>query len=84
MSAKPAKKNKSKKSDKNEKENETEGTTKTVDSDRGKISFVMIPDGKTGKDALESIKGKDAFVDFQKRRTTQIRSSTPGNSQEKM
>ena len=67
MSAKPAKKNKSKKSDKNEKENETEGTTKTVDSDRGKISFVMIPDGKTGKDALESIKGKDDFVDFQKR-----------------
>ncbi len=67
VSAKPAKKNKSKKSDKNEKENETEGTTKTVDSDRGKISFVMIPDGKTGKDALESIKGKDDFVDFQKK-----------------
>ena len=38
-----------------------------MDSDRGKISFVMIPDGKTGKDALESIKGKDDFVDFQKR-----------------
>ena len=65
VSAKSVKKNKSKKN-KND-ETDTEGTTKTVDSDRGKISFVMIPDGKTGKDALESIKGKDGFVDFQKK-----------------
>ena len=65
VSAKSVKKNKSKKNKKDE--TETEGTTKTVDSDRGKISFVMIPDGKTGKDALESIKGKDAFIDFQKK-----------------
>lgn len=69
VSAKSVKKNQSKKNSKKEssKKSEAEETTKTVDSDRGKISFVTISDGRTGKDALEGIKGKDAFVDFQKK-----------------
>ncbi|MBO5461304.1 MAG: hypothetical protein J5983_05870, partial [Ruminococcus sp.] len=40
---------------------------KTVESDRGKITFVQIPDGKTGKEELESILGKKEYVDFQKK-----------------
>lgn len=47
-------------------EKETE-TTSTVDSERGKITFVQIPDGKAGKDELADIAGKDEYVDFQKK-----------------
>lgn len=41
--------------------------SRTMDSDRGKIKFIQIPEGKTGKDALEEIKGSKDYVDFQKK-----------------
>lgn len=44
---------------------ETEASS-TIESERGTITFVQIPDGATGKAALESIMGKKEYVDFQK------------------
>jgi hypothetical protein len=37
----------------------------TILSDRGKIYFVPISDGKMGKENLEVIQGKEEYVDFQ-------------------
>lgn len=36
-----------------------------IESDRGKIIFVPIIDGKQGKEQFEEIKGQEAYVDFQ-------------------
>lgn len=59
----------SKSKDKNDKDKNTKETdaSQTMESDRGKIIFVQIPDGKTGKSELESIKGEEQYVDFQKK-----------------
>lgn len=38
---------------------------KVMESDRGKITFLQIQAGKTGKSELEAIKGKKEYVDFQ-------------------
>lgn len=39
--------------------------TKTIKSDRGEILMVPIQPGKMGKEELESIRGKEMYVDFQ-------------------
>lgn len=44
--------------------------TSTIESDRGIITFVQIPDGPVGRKELENIKGKSQYVDFQKKNDT--------------
>lgn len=38
---------------------------KVINSDRGKITFIPIENGKMGKADFESIKGKKEYIDFQ-------------------
>ncbi len=49
------------------KEDSSQEKPQVLESDRGKITFVQIQAGKMGKDALASIKGKNEYVNFQKK-----------------
>ncbi len=51
----------------NASENGEENGTYTVNSDRGKITFVPLQDGAMGKTEMAAVAGRQAFVNFQKK-----------------